>query len=294
MASRAMARARGGHGDGRGQAARSGINRLNERARNASRPRGHRCGGRGRDQPTHGGRGLQIPTVEQEAQGGTGKGGGDGRGAAGLGRGGTGGNQNGDGGEQARRQKPREVAAPGVESSKAQHDRQDMEEPARKKKKELTCTICSDDHFTNNCPLLQGPKPYAALCGLVGDGLGFFHIRTDGAKPAAPPERMMATALFRIVEGGVSAELLKAELARILPVKWDWTVHEHKEKGIHCSFSKVELGMLVAIKRIPTDNNEGVLYFEEWNQEINPKRKLHRVWVLVYGIPYEIRSFLTQ
>lgn len=50
--------------------------------------------------------------------------------------------------------------------------------------------------------------------------------------------------------------------------------------------------MLVAIKRIPTDKNDGVLYFEEWNQEIKPKRKLHGVWVLVYGVPDEIRNFL--
>lgn len=56
--------------------------------------------------------------------------------------------------------------------------------------------------------------------------------------------------------------------------------------------SKVELDMLVAIKRIPTDNNEGVLFFEEWNSEIKPKRRLHRVWVKVYGVPHEIRSFL--
>lgn len=112
-------------------------------------------------------------------------------------------------------------------------------------------------------------------------------------KAAEPPEREVATALIRIVEGDVSAELLKVELARILPVKWEWSLEEHKEKEFVVPFpSKVELDRLVAIKRIPTDNNEGVLYFEEWNQEIKPKKKLHKVWVRVYGMPYEIRSFL--
>lgn len=70
-------------------------------------------------------------------------------------------------------------------------------------------------------------------------------------------------------------------------------MEEHKEKELIVPFpSKVELDMLVAIKRIPTDKNEGVLYFEEWNNEIKPKRKLDRVWVKVYGVPHEIRSFL--
>ncbi|GJN36209.1 hypothetical protein PR202_gb25049 [Eleusine coracana subsp. coracana] len=68
---------------------------------------------------------------------------------------------------------------------------------------------------------------------------------------------------------------------------------EHRPKEYLVPFpSPVELKTLVAIKRIPTDNNEGILYFEEWNQEIKPKRKLHQVWVFVYGVPHEIRSFL--
>ena len=56
--------------------------------------------------------------------------------------------------------------------------------------------------------------------------------------------------------------------------------------------SKVELDILVAIKKIPTDKNKGVLFFEEWSQEIKPKKKLHSMWVLAYGVLYEIRSFL--
>ena len=45
--------------------------------------------------------------------------------------------------------------------------------------------------------------------------------------------------------------------------------------------------------RPSTDNNEGVMLFEEWNNEIKPKQKLQKVWVHVYGVPYEIRSFLS-
>jgi hypothetical protein len=93
------------------------------------------------------------------------------------------------------------------------------DEPPAKKRKGLRCTVCSDDHFTNNYPLLHGPKPHATFCGLAGDGLGFLHIPTEGMiKSTTPLERVMTTALIRIMEGDVSAELLKSELARILPV----------------------------------------------------------------------------
>lgn len=46
------------------------------------------------------------------------------------------------------------------------------------------------------------------------------------------------------------------------------------------------------IKRVPTDNNEAVMAFEEWSTKTKPKQQLQKVWVQVYGVPYEIRSFL--
>lgn len=151
-----------------------------------------------------------------------------------------------------------------------EHHMPEIEEPMAKKMKGLRCAICSEEHFTNNCPLLHGPKPYATFCGLAGDGLGFFHVPTEGVKLAPPPERVTSSALIRIVQ-----------------------VEEHKDKEFIVPFpSKVELDRLVAIKSIPTDQNEGVLQFEEWNNEIKPKKRLHRVWVKVYGVPHEIHSFL--
>ena len=104
---------------------------------------------------------------------------------------------------------------------------------------------------------------------------------------------MSATALVTILEGDVSVELLKSELARILPVKWDWEVHEHGDKAFVVPFPcKVELDRMVAIGSVITRHKEGVLLFEEYNTEIKPMRKLEQVWVRVFGVPYGIRSFL--
>lgn len=38
----------------------------------------------------------------------------------------------------------------------------------------LECAICTKEHYTNQCPLLRGPKPTVAYCGAAEDGMGFF------------------------------------------------------------------------------------------------------------------------
>lgn len=165
-------------------------------------------------------------------------------------------------------------------------------ETSKKKKKfQLQCVICLEDHHTSTCPLLLGPKPTATCCGLGAKGTGFFQIPYDKAAPI--PKKVTATALIKIVEGEVPGDLVKAELTRLIPVKWDWVVRPNGPKSYLVTFPcQVELQRMVAIKRIPTDKNEGIMAFEEWSQEIKPARKLHKVWVHVYRVPYEIRSFL--
>ena len=193
-----------------------------------------------------------------------------------AGRGGSGGSQVAGGSGTADKE---------TETIVGKHKGKNLHEPAAKKKKVLRCSICSEDHFTNQCPQLHGPKPSATFCGLAGDGLGFFHIPVDGAKPTIARDHVSATALVTILEGDVSVELLKSELARILPVKWDWEVHEHGDKAFVVPFPcKVELDRMVAIGSIITKHKEGVLLFEEYNTEIKPTRKLEQVWVRVFGV----------
>jgi hypothetical protein len=46
-----------------------------------------------------------------------------------------------------------------------------------KRKRTMECVICTDEHFTNQCPLLRGPKPSVAYCAASDDNGGFFHIQ---------------------------------------------------------------------------------------------------------------------
>ncbi|KAJ1258874.1 hypothetical protein BS78_10G109100 [Paspalum vaginatum] len=166
-------------------------------------------------------------------------------------------------------------------------------EPIPKKKKFVLCCEICEEHFTSHCPLLHGPKSAGTFCGLAGDGLGFLHIPYTSAAKAFTPQKISATAQITIVEGSVPADLVKKELARAIPVKWDWVVREHGTNSYIVPFPcQVELQRMISMKRLRTDNNEGVMLFEEWNNEIKPKQRLQKVWVNVYGVPHEIRSFL--
>jgi len=98
----------------------------------------------------------------------------------------------------------------------------DQGKQKRKRKAEppvkLECTICLEDHYTNRCPLLRGPKPTVAYCAAAEDGMGFFMIQQARPNQIVTLEDSDFSALVTVEKGNVSAELLQSELARILPV----------------------------------------------------------------------------
>ena len=89
---------------------------------------------------------------------------------------------------------------------------------------QLECAICTEEHFTNKCPLLRGPKPTVALCGAAEDGMGFFQIQVAKNNHIVDTIRSAAAALITVQAGEVSPQLLQGELARIIPVRWEWEV----------------------------------------------------------------------
>ncbi|KAL5647981.1 hypothetical protein ACJX0J_042336, partial [Zea mays] len=97
----------------------------------------------------------------------------------------------------------------------------------KKRHEELCCEICEDNHVPE-CPVFNGPKPQAALCGFAGGESGFFQIPTWGAKGVLPrSDGVMA--FITVKEGNVTAELVKSELSRLIPVKWNWSVQKHAD-----------------------------------------------------------------
>ncbi|GJM99463.1 hypothetical protein PR202_ga16561 [Eleusine coracana subsp. coracana] len=70
-------------------------------------------------------------------------------------------------------------------------------------------------------PATKKQKEKIVVCCDICEGKGFI---------SKAPKRISATALIK-VEEEVSAELVKDELHRVLPIKWDWVVRPHGPKA---------------------------------------------------------------
>ena len=157
----------------------------------------------------------------------------------------------------------------------------------------LECSICTEDHFTNLCPLLRGPKPTVAYCGAAEDGMGFFQIQAARNNQIVMPVVSSAAALVTVEMREVSAQLLRSELARIIPIRWDWEVQTQGDKSYVVPFpSKEELERMIAIGSITTKNKEGTIVFAHFIDDVQPIKVLEQVWVTVTNVPRMLQSFL--
>jgi hypothetical protein len=88
----------------------------------------------------------------------------------------------------------------------------------------MECTICTEDHYTNQCLQLRGPKLAVAFYGAAEDGMGFFQIQAARSNQIVNSAQISFVALITVETGEVNAQLIRSELAMIIPVRWDWEV----------------------------------------------------------------------
>jgi hypothetical protein len=112
------------------------------------------------------------------------------------------------------------------------------------------------------------------------DPSGLGHVATIYSLVQGPPGVETPT------EGKGSADLVKSELSRLIPVKWNWLVQKHASGFL------VPFLCMIAMKYDHTLGGEGILEIPEVNQRIEPVSYMQKAWVNFYGVPFEIRSFL--
>jgi hypothetical protein len=156
----------------------------------------------------------------------------------------------------------------------------------KKRCEDFCCEIYEDNHVPEECPVFNGPKPHAALCGFAGGESGFFQIPTWGAKGVIPKPDSV-TAFITVKEGKVSADLVKSELSRPIPVQ------KHADGFLVPFPCKVELQRMIAMNYVHTFGGECILEIQEVNQRIELISYLQKAWVNVYGVPFEIRYLLS-
>ncbi|AQK63564.1 hypothetical protein ZEAMMB73_Zm00001d013454 [Zea mays] len=161
----------------------------------------------------------------------------------------------------------------------------------KKRREDLCCEICEGDHVPLDCQVYNGPKPHAILCGFGSGESGFFQIPNFGSKGLIPLKES-STAFITAKEGTITAELVKSELAHLIPVRWTWAVQSHANGFVVPFPSKVELQRMVAMKYVHAAYGKSIMVIQELEQKIEPVQHLEKAWVNIYGVPYEIRSFL--
>jgi hypothetical protein len=144
-------------------------------------------------------------------------------------------------------------------------------------KRTMECVICTDDHYTNQCPLLCGPKPSVAYCAASDDNGGFFRIQEANEHDIVSTDFSHAAALIKVESSDVSKQLLLATLARIVSVPWRWEAQEEGHKCFIVPFpSKEELTRMVAVGAITTKNK--VLFsIKEYVDDVQPIKVLDQV-----------------
>jgi hypothetical protein len=103
-----------------------------------------------------------------------------------------------------------------------------------------------------------------AFCGAAEDGMGFFQIQAVRSNQIVNSSQVSFAALITVEMGEVNAQLIRSELARIIPVRWVWEVQDLGNKSFVVPFlSKEELERMIAMHTITTRNKEGTITFEE-------------------------------
>jgi hypothetical protein len=150
----------------------------------------------------------------------------------------------------------------------------------------VACVICTDDHYTNQCPLLRDPKPPVAYCATSDSNGVFFHIQAANEHDIVSTEFSLIATLIKVESGDASEQLLLTTLARIVPVPWHWEAQEEGHKCFIVPFpSKEELTRMVAVGTITTKNKEGTFSIEEFVDDVQPIKVLDQVWVTVTKVP---------
>jgi hypothetical protein len=131
----------------------------------------------------------------------------------------------------------------------------------KKHKAKLYCEICEENHVPTDCSIFNGPKPSAILCGITGGESGFFQIPVFGPKGTAPSKET-TTAFITAKKGAVSPNLIRSEMARLIPVRWQWMVQAHSDGFVVPFPSIVKLQRMVAMKYVHTAGGEGIMQIQ--------------------------------
>ncbi|EEC75885.1 hypothetical protein OsI_12922 [Oryza sativa Indica Group] len=131
----------------------------------------------------------------------------------------------------------------------------------------IFCTNCSKPtHKTEDCLYDKQPRPVAKLVGYGAPRLGCILIQN--VKSAPPREHMNPMAMVKIIYGeGLTETELEEGFKQQFRWNWEWTAKKQPNG------TKVEVNV------------------SEWTSESAAIGKMHVVWVVIEGLPDEMKGY---
>ncbi|KAM0843890.1 hypothetical protein ACQ4PT_057414 [Festuca glaucescens] len=136
----------------------------------------------------------------------------------------------------------------------------------------------------------KAPKPSVTMYGYAIEQLMFFEVPTGGAyKPKVDNVKLVKVT----VEGDpMSIPDIAECLRRIVPVEnFQWEIYNFQNNVFRVKFpNKSEAQRMKAFRTYPVPDRASDLIFEDWSALEDPLYMLPEVWLLVRGIPADVRT----
>ncbi|KAM0825230.1 hypothetical protein ACQ4PT_069695 [Festuca glaucescens] len=152
------------------------------------------------------------------------------------------------------------------------------------------CDLCeSIHHAAPACHLLQAPKPSAIIHGYANEALMFFELPCGAFKAKVENPKL---AKVTVDGDAMTIPALIDQLKKFVPSdKFNWEVFHFNENIYRVKLpSKQEVQRLKNFGTYICTDRESCLTFDLWSSLEEPLYTLPEVWVLVSGLPNDIRS----
>jgi hypothetical protein len=155
----------------------------------------------------------------------------------------------------------------------------------------ISCDYCeSIHHLSAACNLLHAPKPTVITYGIANEGLMFFELPSAGTfRPKVENAKMARVS----VEGDpMTIPQIIEKLQLIIPAEnFQWEVVQYRDNIYKVKFpSKYEVQRMKNFRSYQVPDMASDLLFDEWSAIDEPLYLLPEVWVLVDGIPSDVRG----
>ncbi|KAK1665487.1 hypothetical protein QYE76_053646 [Lolium multiflorum] len=140
------------------------------------------------------------------------------------------------------------------------------------------CIVCDSRlHTVAHCPVTKEAKPLAHLVGYGTPGQEFFVANEPGSRHVK--------ALISVEAGKLTVDQLVGEFFSQFDWGWEWSAKQLRQNSFIMKFPDFGKVDELSKSTLLLAKSGAVIKVSKWASEPVPKAKLHRVWIIVHGVP---------